>query len=211
MCRGMRQSAAYNQAFPDEIILSYIGKNKKSHANKNRRLAGCGDSPCAKLFGYYVNGKKVRWSCDEFPFATSHEGGSDASILCVPQSDNSVLGNRWGQAVKNKSPGTKIRIKFRGIDCSKVPMGKREIGAGGFNPDVVLERAASGAVMGNSTNGIFVDGSVYGNSSDGKVAMIIPLDIPVDFEGSYTVNYTVASGSIKSGFITDDWGEEYGA
>ncbi|KAL5346493.1 hypothetical protein ACLOAV_008764 [Pseudogymnoascus australis] len=92
-----------------------------------------------------------------------------------------------------------------------VPMGKREIGAGDFNPDVVLERAASGAVMGNSTNGIFVDGSVYGNSSDGKVAMIIPLDIPVDFEGSYTVNYTVASGSIKSGFITDDWGEEYGA
>ncbi|KFY18413.1 hypothetical protein V493_08630 [Pseudogymnoascus sp. VKM F-4281 (FW-2241)] len=178
-------SAAYNPETPNEIILSYIGKNRISHANRNRRLAGCKGSPCAKLFSYYENGKKVKWSCGEFPFATSHEGGTDSAIMCVPQSDNSVLGNRWGQSVRGKKPGTKPQ---------------RGIRAGCFC-----------AVLGKSTDGIFVDGSVYGNSSDGKVAMIIPLDIPIDFEGSYTVNYTVASGSIKSGYITDDWGEDYGA
>lgn len=211
MCRGMMQSSAYNSAYPNEIILSYIGKGQKKLASKNRRDSGCTGSACAKLFGHYVNGKKVRWSCDEFPFATAHEGGSPASILCVPQSDNSVMGNRWSQAVKGKGAKAKIRIKFKGIDCSSVIMDKREIGAGGFSRGAIVERADSGAVLMNSTDGLFIDGSVYGNYSDGKVAMIIPLDIPIDFQGTYTVNYTIESGSLKSGLITDDWGEDYGA
>jgi hypothetical protein len=63
----------------------------------------------------------------------------------------------------------------------------------------------------NDTDALYINGSVYGNSSNSKVAMIIPLDIPDDFISTYTLNYTIASGSLKSGSITDDWGEDYGA
>ncbi len=212
MCRGILQSALYDSKRANEITLSYIGSGKRSIARQNRRDAGCTGSPCAKIFSETgPDGERIRWSCDEFPFATSSQGGSAAAILWVPQKDNSVLGSRWGQAVKGKEKDDQIRVKIKGTDCSKVPISRKisgDIGETTF--DALAKRA--GTILKNDTDSgaIYVDGAVYGDSSLGKVAMIIPFDIPEDFIGTFILNYTIAAGTIKSGSIVDDWGEDYG-
>lgn len=211
MCRGILQSTLYNSDKPNEIILSYIGKGETKTANQNRRDAGCTRSPCAKIFSEVgPGGKTIRWSCDEFPFATSNEGGSAAAILCVPQKDNSALGSRWGQMVKGKAKNAQIRVKIKGLQCADVPIDKKR-SAERATREALVKRA--GGILRNDTDSdaIYIDGSLYGNSSDGKVAMIIPFDIPDDFIGTFKVNYTIASGILKSGSLQDDWGEDYGA
>ncbi|KAK0614386.1 hypothetical protein B0T14DRAFT_308563 [Immersiella caudata] len=190
MCRGMLRSGQKMGSL-NEIILTYIGPRRRSEADKNRRDAGCKDSVCARLF----SGGGVKFQCDEFPFATSMEGGAKAAMQCVSGHDNRVMGSRWGTAVRGKTRGTRIRVKIKGFDCGSVGLEKR---------------AAQGAVLKNETTAIYVDGKVYGEYSEGKVAMIVPLDIPDDFVGTFTVSYTIASGEIKSGYIMDGWGEDYG-
>jgi hypothetical protein len=207
------QSAAYNSDLPNEIILEYNGP-KNSLTNQNRIASGCppGKSPCAKIFSEVgPNGKKIQWSCEEFPFAASAQGGGLAAMICIPQKINSSFGGRWGAKVKGKAKGTKIRIKIKGIDCSKAPLKAKRSPKDRETGNAELMKRAS-TVLKNDTNSevIYVDASTFGNNTDGKVAMVIPLDIPDGFVGTFNIDYKLASGSLKSGFIMDDDGEDYG-
>jgi hypothetical protein len=206
MCRGILRSGL-SAARPNEIILTYIGKGESSISGRNRRDSGCAGTnrlQCAAMFS--VPGQD--WQCDEFPFATAVEGGSLAAVMCVPQHDNGSIGSRWGRAVLNKPQGTKIRVKIKGFDCSMVTDDKkRSIEANEVTAKAVVPRDA---VLKNNTNGIYIDGSVYGNYSEGKVALIIPFNIPDDFVGTFSVDYTIASGSLSSGSIMDDGGDDFG-
>lgn len=204
------QWPGFNADRPNEIFLTYNGKNQNAAAAANRRAAGCAGSPCARIFGETLpNGDRIRWSCEEWPPAASAEGGALASIICVPQSINSAIGSRWRWAVDGKSKNDQIRVKVKGIDCSKITNDKKR----SVEEDkmMLLGRAGTGAVLKNDSEVVFVDSSVYGNKTDGSVAMIIPFDVPYDFEGTFNVNYTIASGSLKSGSLIDDWGNDFGS
>ncbi|KAL1874742.1 hypothetical protein VTK73DRAFT_270 [Phialemonium thermophilum] len=145
------------------------------------------------------------------------------------------MGSRWGQVVKGKPKDTRIRVKIKGFDCSQVVDKKKrhvneEAGNGhaarapavgpltgyaqlrtlGQISAQALDRRADGAILKNDSNAIYIDGSVYGDEAGGKVAMIIPFDVPDDFIGSFHLDYSIISGTLKSGLITDDWGEDYG-
>jgi hypothetical protein len=210
MCRGNMQWPGFNADRPNEIFLTYNGKNQNAAAAANRRAAGCAGSPCARIFGETLpNGDRIRWSCEEWPPAASAEGGALASIICVPQSINSAIGSRWRWAVDGKSKNDQIRVKVKGIDCSKITNDKKRSIDG--DKKMLLGRAGTGAVLKNDSEVVFVDSSVYGNKTDGSVAMIIPFDVPYDFEGTFKVNYTIASGSLKSGSLIDDWGNDFGS
>lgn len=216
MCRGILRSALYNRLTPNEIMLSYIGKGQRKLARQNRRDAGCTGSFCAQVFGEKdpLTGKKIRWSCDEFPFATSGEGGASAASQCVPQNVNSAIGSRWGHAVRGLGKGANVRVKIKGFDCSKVSLAKKmrrslDVSAD-MSPANLYLRDEESAILKNNTDAIYIDGSVYGDDAGGKVAMIIPIDHDQDFEGTLNIDYTVQSGSLASGTIMDDWGYEYG-
>jgi hypothetical protein len=185
MCRGIVRGSSF---VPGEMILEYNGR-KSSDTASNRRAA-CGKLQCAKVYG-------KGWQCDEFPFASTVEGGSLAAVMCVPGKHNGSLGGKWGTVVKGKSKGTQIRVKIKNFDCSKV-----------FDRKTRVKRATT--VLRNDTHAIYLAGSAFGNYSQGSVAMILPLDIPQDFVGTFTVDYATAQGKFDSGSIIDDEGEDYG-
>ncbi|EED13298.1 hypothetical protein TSTA_057870 [Talaromyces stipitatus ATCC 10500] len=118
----------------------------------------------------------------------------------------------WYACILDRKPnGAQIRVKIKGIDCSKITNdNKRSIEDEAFTPHTLLGRARSGAVLGNDSKVTFVDSDVYGNKTNGSVAMIIPFDVPDDIVGIFTVDYTIASGPLKSGSLVDDWGNGLG-
>jgi hypothetical protein len=204
MCRGIRQWPQYNPDTPNEMLLTYIGTKQSRRKRQNRRAAGCDGSPCNKTYGSVHE----MWSCDEFPFAASEEGGRNAAIMCVPHSINRAIGEEWRQQVYRKSKGYQARVKIKGIDCSKVSNDKRrsisasEIGSRGLSK--------GNAVLKNDTSALYLDASIYGDNTGGSVAMIVPLYIPNDFLGTFSVDYAIASGTLRSGLIGDNWGNDYG-
>ena len=50
---------------------------------------------------------------DEYPPASTAEGGKDASVRHVDPSDNRGAGASWGQTIKNLPDGTKVEIKVK--------------------------------------------------------------------------------------------------
>lgn len=210
MCRGILRSGSTT---PGEMILEH-GKYSKSQKNRHRRQAGCRGRKglkCAKLFG-------KGWECDEFPFASTVQGGTDAAAMCVPGTHNGAIGGIWGSNVRGKAKGTKLRFKIDNFDCSEIfdKRGVDELDSSHLDtlPEgLVLPQLEKrdGAILKNDSTGLFMDASVFGlNSTGGDVAMIIPLNIPEDFVGTFEINYKLESGTLRSGLIIDDDGEDYG-
>jgi len=184
MCRGIVRGSNIK---PGEMILEYNGKGSSA---KNRNIA-CGKLQCSKVFG-------DGWQCDEFPFASSVEGGSLAAVMCVPGKHNRAIGGKWGSMVRGKPKGTKFRVKITNFDCANV-----------FDKRKLDKRA--GAVLRNDTDAIYLRGSAFGNYSQGPVAMIQPVYIPDDFFGKFIVNSVPSQGQLISGVIMDDEGTEFGS
>lgn len=171
------------------MMLEYNGK-KGSDTSANRRAA-CSKLQCSKIYG-------KGWQCDEFPFASTVEGGDLAAVMYVLGKHNGVIEGKWGNMVKGKDKGTKIRVKIKNYNCSKV-----------FDKRDVVRRA--GAVLRNDTDALYLDSSVFGNYSQGPVAMLLPLDIPDAFVGSFKVDFTISQGNFIAGSVIDDEGNEYGS
>jgi RHS repeat-associated protein len=80
------------------MLLSYIGAGNVALRRANRRAA-CGNYP---LPNWRTNpgppnpaqpGVHEFWSCDEYPFATTYQGATDASRRAVPQWEQDLQGN----------------------------------------------------------------------------------------------------------------------
>ena len=49
-----------------------------------------------------------------------------------------------------------------------------------------------------------------GNYSEAGIALIIPFNIPDGFVSTFSIDYTIALGSLASGSIMDDGGDDFG-
>ncbi|KAL2793183.1 hypothetical protein BJX66DRAFT_339089 [Aspergillus keveii] len=77
----------------------------------NRARSGCAASPCQSLD---FLGLGRGFSCDEFPFASSVEGGYDAFLRCIPSNENKVQGGLIGGFYRQNS------LKPNGQDKYKI-------------------------------------------------------------------------------------------
>ncbi|KZV90988.1 hypothetical protein EXIGLDRAFT_770343 [Exidia glandulosa HHB12029] len=199
MCIGMRKRGAVQSE-----ELTYLGPKKTHQADKdqNRKDAGCvgADNDCDFRGG-------LGDSCDEYPFASTHEGGIDQSRCtrahkrCIPHVQNSKQGRifnkylaqlrKLGQPLQ---PGDKFTVQIDpSFDCSKVPDNFR-----------LTRRFANSPYTGAGT-----ESTVWhpiGNTSDSSY-LIVPLGDVAD--GNYNLDLDLQSGSVTSITIIDNEGEEY--
>jgi hypothetical protein len=79
-----------------------------TRATANRRAAGC-------VPGGPWEPKYPKWSCDEYPFASTEEGGAGASIRGVPLLENNAQGSKLGGFYRffHVLDGEKFRVKVR--------------------------------------------------------------------------------------------------
>jgi len=88
--------------------LTYDPTNK----SQKRNAAGCVTGKC----NYPVTGM----SCDEYPFASTAEGGSGAQVGCVPAYQNTDQGGYLSSfnVIEGIIPGRKFGVQVSGVDCS---------------------------------------------------------------------------------------------
>ncbi|KAI0408492.1 hypothetical protein F4802DRAFT_618636 [Xylaria palmicola] len=194
MCKGTAASSTTND--PRTAILTLDPKSgkalRRSKASRRRsaRCTGSGKLQCPK--GY---------SCDEFPFASSLEGGSGAQILCIPKWQNDWQGTYYGSWLSEQTNsgklvrGGKYRVKIKGLDCSQYT--KR---------DLTLRDTPSQILSSNGSVTILSE-SAFGDYSTNNNALFIDLTESDSTPGTYTLDYSLSNGTVLSGGIIDDSGE----
>lgn len=72
-----------------------------------RTASGCNKTPCSDAgLSYSTFGN----SCDEFPFASTQEGGSGARLRCVDSTENSSEGGQLGAFYRTINDGDQFGI-----------------------------------------------------------------------------------------------------
>nr|OQO21917.1 hypothetical protein B0A51_12501 [Rachicladosporium sp. CCFEE 5018] len=193
MCKGTAGSSSTTD--PNSAIVTLkkdTGQALRRAKASNRRAAGCA-GPTRITCPPGTN-------CDEFPFASTDEGGSGANIMCVPSWQNDWQGtyyNSWlSEQIKlgNLVRGGQYRIVLKNIDCSKY-LRKR-----------LDKRAEPNGVLQQSGNTTLLAASLFRNHSS-QNALLIDLTKDQDTPGTYTLDYDISQGSVISGAIVDDDGE----
>ena len=77
----------------------------KNNRNPRRTASGCNRTPCSN-----TNYKQWGGSCDEFPFASTREGGPNAILRCVDGSENSSEGGQLGNFYKTINNGNQFDL-----------------------------------------------------------------------------------------------------
>ncbi len=85
------------------VTLTYDPDN----ADTQRDNSGCNQNPCNDPNVPY---SQFGDSCDEFPFASVEEGGTGASLRCVPQADQNSEGGQLSAFYANLSPGDQYTV-----------------------------------------------------------------------------------------------------
>ncbi|KAH6884650.1 hypothetical protein BKA70DRAFT_1574876 [Coprinopsis sp. MPI-PUGE-AT-0042] len=199
MCNGMRGE--------NTIELTYSGQMSDSDKRKKRTAAGCVSGYCAKLAVPGLN------SCDEFPPASSDEGGStiprlQRAINCIPGTQNSRQGQRFSAMVR--SSGIRKGQRFViSIDCDEVLGSIVPRNADPFDDyeeeeDDLAKRDVVDLSGTSDSENIFTPESSLNETTNTLI---------VDFgdlgAGSYQVEFTVETGSIEAGgFIVDNLGDQ---
>ncbi|KAH8810428.1 hypothetical protein DL96DRAFT_1760086 [Flagelloscypha sp. PMI_526] len=178
MCNGMR--GKNTQTF------TYSGKLSKSSKRQKRRAAGCKSGKCSKLGVPGMN------SCDEWPPASTDEGGNataenERAVTCIPGTQNSYQGGIFSGLLSTLTKGDQFVIS---IDCDEV--------LGSIVPRQDIQ--SSGGITSNET---FPGGLLFINETSPYV--IVPLG---DLDsGSYTVTTTVVSGFALNATVVSNEGD----
>ncbi|KAL0953788.1 hypothetical protein HGRIS_004972 [Hohenbuehelia grisea] len=186
MCNGLRGK--------NTEVLTYSGpantRELKAAKKAKRRAAGCVDRFCRNPLNNGGNSKLN--SCDEYPPASSDEGGDARpeirrAINCIPSTQNTLQGTTFRSMMN--SAGLKKGDKFViSIDCDKV-----------LN-DILVPReevSDSGSATPLYRTGVVNDTNSY---------IIIPLgDLSA---GSYTVSFQLTAGSASEAFLIDNQGDD---
>ncbi|RYP53407.1 hypothetical protein DL769_010523 [Monosporascus sp. CRB-8-3] len=87
-------------------VLTY--DSDASNRPPRRTASGCNRTPCSNTnYGQWGN------SCDEYPFASTFEGGTNAILRCVDGSENSSEGGQLSNFYGGISNGTQFDIFVR--------------------------------------------------------------------------------------------------
>ena len=81
-----------------------------SHRPRRRRDSGCARNPCSNNSLPYSS---FGDSCDEFPFASTQEGGKGAILRCVDRSENSSEGGQLRAFYRSLNDGDEFGILMR--------------------------------------------------------------------------------------------------
>ncbi|KAL1957772.1 hypothetical protein VTO42DRAFT_5490 [Malbranchea cinnamomea] len=100
----------------------------QANVDKRRKASGCSKNPCGK-------NSKLPWrkfgdSCDEFPFASTKEGGKGAQLRCVPRKENSSEGGQLSRFYKKLSNGEKFNVAIKNAGKAN-DGGQFQLNAGG--------------------------------------------------------------------------------
>ncbi|EAS31585.2 uncharacterized protein CIMG_07064 [Coccidioides immitis RS] len=90
---------------------SFTYDPNKSNARKRRVASGCSKNPCGRKSRLPF--KKFGRSCDEFPFASTKEGGKGAQLRCVNPHENSSEGGQLRGFYRKLKPGERYGITIR--------------------------------------------------------------------------------------------------
>ncbi|KAL1614901.1 hypothetical protein SLS56_011983 [Neofusicoccum ribis] len=84
-------------------VLTYDAN--KANRDPRRTASGCNRTPC-------TNTNYNQWgnSCDEYPFASSHEGGAGAILRCVDSTENSSEGGQLGNFYGKINDGDQFNV-----------------------------------------------------------------------------------------------------
>lgn len=184
------------------IELTYSGQMSDSDKRKKRTAAGCVSGYCAKLAQPGLN------SCDEFPPASSDEGGGTLPVLqrainCIPGKQNSRQGQRFSTMVRTSGIRKGQRFVIS-IDCDEV-LGSIVPRSNPFEEANEVERRDVIDLSGTTdSDNIFTPESALNETTNTLI---------VDFgdlgAGSYNVDFTVETGSVEiGGYVVDNMGDQ---
>lgn len=189
------------------MTLTYSGKMSDSAKARKRRRAGCKRGYCAKLGQPGLN------SCDEFPPASTDEGGDtlptlERAINRIPEVQNSRQGQKFSTMVRT-SGIQKGQTFVLSINCDKVlgsivprdvfPRDADEDDDNLAKRDVIDLSGISGA------ENIFTPEVGLNETTNTLVVGFGDLG-----SGSYSVKFTVEAGTVEpGGFIVDNMGDEF--
>ena len=86
-------------------VLTY--DSNPDNRTPRRQSSGCAQNPCNTASIPY---SRFGNSCDEYPFASTNEGGPDATLRCVDSSENSSEGGQLGNFYKTIQNGDQFNI-----------------------------------------------------------------------------------------------------
>ncbi|KIJ36012.1 hypothetical protein M422DRAFT_261561 [Sphaerobolus stellatus SS14] len=189
MCLGILQ---FGNEATETIVLTYDPTVRP----KNYRIA-CGQVSCG-------DGEQ----CDEFPFASTQEGGV-APGICIPARGNSIQGGFLGSQLKsnNIKPGEKFILRFDGINCKEF-LGTGSSGAKAPLPRALANESSLEIGLTEQLQNLTVDGFGPFNPDDNVLDHgLYPIsDLG---PGTYAVSTTVNTGIVRSFSIIDNQGTEY--
>lgn len=200
--------------------LTYRGMDEKERA-QTRKAAGCVPGFCAKQIAAGLVPETFN-SCDEYPPASSLEGGQPIDEIhrtanCIPDRQNSHQGGKLSSLGKNLKRGDKFVIS---VDCDKVlgARSKRALAHESEHVQVMEDaeaRSDVGVILnardddkvsksGNET----VDHGVFDDESGEKQSFLLAPFGDLD-PGNYTVQINIVNGSTLGGYILDNGGLNY--
>ncbi|KAF9463133.1 hypothetical protein BDZ94DRAFT_1259680 [Collybia nuda] len=220
MCNGLRGK--------NTETLTYRGPDLNER-DRTRVAAGCVDGYCADLIARGLVTSNFR-SCDEYPPASSLEGGASRlpiqrAINCIPIRENSHQGGKFGGM---QSKLRKLGVNFQrgdkfvvSIDCDKV-LGSLVPRSGSASSEEVNEKgqhleesrlygtlqARDGekiAMSGNET----VDPDLAGLFDDAERFGYLLAAFGDLKPGTYSAKIQVVNGSTFGGFVVDNEGWNY--
>ncbi|KAF7347981.1 hypothetical protein MSAN_01750200 [Mycena sanguinolenta] len=207
MCEGIKK---YGGTSANEIQLT------KSKANQaSNRAIMCPPGFCADALQEYAklypDLDPADWqiasgmSCDEFPFASSLQGGnkSNGVSICVESWENSWQGGTMSRKMASIGDGDDFLVKIEGWDCDTQAPLPELVTRNVREPDFAHILAREDDSDSDSLTG----DDLFTGFDDSDNALIMSLgDLS---PGKYTYTVELSTGRISSAFVTDYVGIQY--
>ncbi|KAL0960690.1 hypothetical protein HGRIS_005717 [Hohenbuehelia grisea] len=90
----------------------------RASANAHRASNSCGNqgpNRCSTQRGHASG-----YQCDEWPWASSVEGGANAATRCILASDNTGSGSAWGNFINNQGSQAPGRVLQDNVDAVEI-------------------------------------------------------------------------------------------
>jgi len=184
----------------------YTFLEDEAKKSQNRKAVGCTGSPCAGFPGQ---------SCDEFPFASTMQGGANAIWNCIPEMAQNIQGgviSSWKS--RNKiTEGTAFELQIVNYDCNDPP-----------SPPIVRKQQDFNIALpiGTGTKPVH---STFTQLDNMISVMSLQQDAFPSFDDSDPYNHTIISlgdfsagsykistqvnGTVNSAYVIDNEGEQF--